>query len=98
MCQSLLAVETLCVQPAVAQHLEDLSVFLAFLLEGQLSLLVVVFVLASTPILTTLFDRLKSAHVGCKDGEVMAARRRYYQTYLSLVLRHIELCCSGRVD
>lgn len=48
------AVEALRFQTAVAQHLDDLGVFLPFLLEHELALLVVVFVLATTPVLTTL--------------------------------------------
>lgn len=53
-CQSLLAVEAHGLETAVAQHLDDLRVFLTLLLEDQFALLVVVLVLAATAILTTL--------------------------------------------
>lgn len=52
--QPLLAVKALRLQPAVAQHLYYLCVFLAILLEDQLALVVVVLVLAATTILAAL--------------------------------------------
>lgn len=54
MCKSLFTVEAESFQSAVTQHFEDLGIFLTFLLEGQFSFLVVVFVLSSTTIFTTL--------------------------------------------
>jgi hypothetical protein len=53
-CQSLLAVKAEGLQAPVAQHLQHLGVLLPFFLERQLALLVVVFVLSSTPIFTSL--------------------------------------------
>lgn len=52
--QSLLAVKALRLQAAVAQHLDHLGILLALLLEDELALLVVVFVLAATAVLSTL--------------------------------------------
>jgi hypothetical protein len=52
--EALLAVEAERFEAAVAEHLEDLGIFLAFFFEGQLALLVVVFVLATTPVFTSL--------------------------------------------
>jgi hypothetical protein len=48
------AVEALRFQAAVAQHLDDLGVLLAFFLEDELALFVVVLVLSTAPVLTTL--------------------------------------------
>lgn len=42
------------VLPAVTQHFDDLCVFLAVVLEDEFTLLVVVLVLASTPVLAAL--------------------------------------------
>lgn len=53
--QSLLAVEAERLQAPVTQHLHDLCILLAFFLEDKLSLLVVVFVLSTTAVLTALF-------------------------------------------
>ena len=58
--EAFLAVEAERFEAAVAEHLEDLGVFLTFLFKGQLTLLVVVFVLATTPIFTSLEDVLVS--------------------------------------
>jgi hypothetical protein len=52
--QSLLAIEAKGFESTVTQHLENLGVFLTFFLEGEFTLLIVVFVLSSTPIFTTL--------------------------------------------
>lgn len=54
--QTLLAIEAQGLQTAVTQHLHDLRIFLTFFLEGEFTLLVVVFVLATTSVLTTLYD------------------------------------------
>jgi hypothetical protein len=48
------AVEALCLETPVAEHLDDLGVLLALLLEDKLALLVVVLVLSTSPVLTTL--------------------------------------------
>ena len=45
-----------CLQTSIPEHLNYLRVFLAILFENQLSLLIVVLVLASTTVLTTLFE------------------------------------------
>jgi hypothetical protein len=52
------AVEALGFKTSVSEHLDDLSVFLALLLEDELALLVVVLVLTPTPVLTTLLSLL----------------------------------------
>jgi hypothetical protein len=48
------AVEALCLQTAVAEHLDDLGIFLALLLEDEFALLVVVLVLTTASILAAL--------------------------------------------
>ena len=53
--EALHAVHTRRLQPAVAQHLDDLRIFLSLLLEHEFSLLVVGLVLPPAPVLTTLF-------------------------------------------
>jgi hypothetical protein len=53
--QTLLAIEAESLQTTVTQHLDDLSVLLALLLEDELTLLVVVLVLSTTTVLTALF-------------------------------------------
>jgi hypothetical protein len=53
--QTLLAVEAQSLQTTVAEHLDDLSILLAVLLEDELTLLVVVLVLTTTTVLTALF-------------------------------------------
>jgi hypothetical protein len=55
MCEAALAVEALGFEAAVSEHLDDLGVFLAFLLEDEFALLVVVLVLAAAPILAALW-------------------------------------------
>lgn len=55
-CQSLLSIEALSLQPAVAQHLDDLRVFLSVLTEHQLTLVVLVLVLPSSAIFSSLWD------------------------------------------
>jgi hypothetical protein len=52
--QTLLAVEAESLQTTVAEHLDDLGVLLAILLENEFTLLVVVLVLTTTTVLTTL--------------------------------------------
>jgi hypothetical protein len=55
--ETLAAVETESLKTSVAQHLDDLGVFLAVLLEGQLSTLVIVLLGTSSAVLATLlFD------------------------------------------
>jgi hypothetical protein len=53
--ETLAAVEAEGFQPSVAQHLDDLGVFLAVLLERQLSALVIVLLGTSSAILAALF-------------------------------------------
>jgi hypothetical protein len=71
------AVETLRFQAAVAQHLDDLRVLLALLLEGELALLVIVLVLAPTSVLASL--RFLSA---CAFGSLVEAWRGSVAGYL----------------
>jgi len=52
-CEALFAVEAESFETAVAEHFDDLRVFLAFLFEGQFALLVVILVLSTTSIFTT---------------------------------------------
>lgn len=52
--ESASAVEALGLESTVPEHLNDLRVLLALLLEHELALLVVVLVLTPTSILTTL--------------------------------------------
>lgn len=58
--QTTCAVEALSLQTSVSEHLDDLGVFLALLLEDEFALLVVVLVLTPTPVLTTLLNVLAS--------------------------------------
>jgi hypothetical protein len=62
---------------------------LALLLEGKLALLVVVFVLSSSPVLTTLYAIL-SVGALCAMYECAGRKcwRGSFTTYLSLVLGH----------
>ena len=53
--EALLAVEAERLEAAIAEHLEHLRVLLALFLERQLALFVVVFVLAATPVFTSLY-------------------------------------------
>lgn len=53
--KSLLAVEAESLQTAVAEHLHDLRILLALLLENEFTLLVVVLVLSTATVLTALF-------------------------------------------
>ena len=71
----------LCLQTSVPEHLNYLRVFLAILFENQLSLLIVVLVLASTTVLTTLFEGASAC--GLRERICVIE-----QAYLSLVLRH----------
>ena len=57
MSQSLLAIETLRLQPPIAQHLYYLSIFLAVLPEDQLALVTIVLVLSTSAIFTSLINR-----------------------------------------
>lgn len=57
-CESLFAVEAQSLQTAVTEHLHDLRILLAFFLEYELTLLVVVFVLSATTVLTALYTIL----------------------------------------
>jgi hypothetical protein len=54
-CETLAAVEAHSLESAVAKHLDDLGVFLAVLLEGQLSALVIVLLGSSSAVLAALF-------------------------------------------
>lgn len=54
--QTLLAIEAESLQTAVTEHLHDLSVLLALLLEDKLTLLIVVLVLSATTVLTALYS------------------------------------------
>ena len=54
MALSLDPVEAVRLQPPVAQHLDHLGILLPVLLEDQLSLVTLVFVLPSPPVLTSL--------------------------------------------
>ena len=63
---------------------------LAFLLEGQLALLVVVLVLSPSPVLTTLFVQAsQSVFAKPATREVFCALPPRSLTYFSLVLRHV---------
>lgn len=57
-CQTLLTVEAKSLQTAVTQHLHDLRILLAFLLEDEFALLVVVLVLTTSAVLTALYEEL----------------------------------------
>lgn len=52
--EALLAVEAGGVEAAVSEHLDDLGVLLAILLEGELTLVVLVLVLSATTVLSSL--------------------------------------------
>jgi hypothetical protein len=56
----LLAVEALRLQPAVPQHLGDLSILLPVLAEDQLALVVVILVFTTSPIFSSLVGRGES--------------------------------------
>ncbi len=86
------AVEALGLQTAVAEHLDDLGVFLAFLLEDELALLVVILVLTPTSILATLHNNISSGWRQTERGGVLPLHdRNVHSTHLSLILRHIGL-------
>ena len=53
--ETLLAIEAQRFQATVAEHLHDLRILLAFLLEDELTLLVVVLVLSTATVLTALY-------------------------------------------
>jgi len=55
MCKTTSAVETLGFQTSVSEHLDDLGVFLAFLLEDEFALFIVVLVLTPTSVLASLY-------------------------------------------
>lgn len=55
MCEAAGAIEALGLESAVAEHLDDLSIFLALLFEDEFALLVVVLVLTTASVLATLF-------------------------------------------
>jgi len=52
--EPLLAIKAQCLEPPVTEHLHHLGILLAVFLEDQLSLVVVVFILSTSPILATL--------------------------------------------
>ena len=54
MCQPLLTAEAHCLETAVSQHLGNLRILLAVFTEDQLTLVVVVLVLSTSPVLSTL--------------------------------------------
>jgi hypothetical protein len=53
-CEALLAVKTLCLEAAISEHLGDLCILLAVLAKDELTLVVVVFVLATSPVFAAL--------------------------------------------
>jgi hypothetical protein len=55
MCQSLLAIKALGFQPTIAQHLRHLGIFLSIFAENKFPLVVVIFVLSTSPIFATLY-------------------------------------------
>lgn len=69
--QSLFTVETLGLKPPITKHLGDLGVFLSVFTEDKFSLVVVVFILSTSPILSTLGTKIASHLWGAKK----AARR-----------------------
>ena len=68
------AVEALRLQAAVAQHLDDLRVLLALLLEDELALLVVVLVLATAPVLAALLRGVSEVGLGVPYAGLRAWR------------------------
>jgi hypothetical protein len=54
MCKTFFTIKALRLESAIPQHLHHLSVFLPVLTEDELPLVVVVFILSTTTILTTL--------------------------------------------
>lgn len=54
--QPFLAVETLSFKTPITKHLSDLSVFLPIFTEDKFSLVVIVLILSTSPILSSLFD------------------------------------------
>lgn len=58
--QTLLAVEAQGLQTTITEHLHDLRVFLAILLEDELTLLVVVLVLSTATVFTALINEIVS--------------------------------------
>ena len=56
MCQTLLAVEAQRFQSAITKHLDNLRVLLAVLTEDELSFVIVVLVLSTSPVLSSLYE------------------------------------------
>lgn len=82
MCEPLLAVEALCLQPPVAQHLRHLRVLLPVLAEDQLALVIVVLVLSTSPILATLCARIaRIAQESAVRGGHAAEDRRTFPLF-----------------
>ena len=52
--QSLLAIEALGFQTTVSKHLDHLGIFLAVFLEDELSFVIIVLVLATSPVFSSL--------------------------------------------
>jgi hypothetical protein len=82
-CKAARAVEALGLETAVAEHLDDLGILLALLLEDKLALLVVVLVLTPAPVLTTL---LCVSGGSPRAGQPRGSSRG---AHLSLVLGHV---------
>jgi hypothetical protein len=64
--KSLAAVKAHSLEAAVTQHLHDLGILLAVLLEGQLSALVIVLLGSSSAVLAALFLRKERENVSCE--------------------------------
>jgi len=99
MSQSFLAIEAKGFKATIAEHLEDLCVFLTFFFEGEFTLLVIVLVLSTTPVLSSLYN-IKSVYATTstfaslpESFETRLAQRgadEMNTTNLSLILRHFE--------
>lgn len=79
MSQALLAIEALCLKTAIAQHLNDLCVFLSIFPEDELALVAFVLVLSTSPIFATL------CRTDMSDYE--KSRRGWVNADLSLILQ-----------
>jgi hypothetical protein len=61
--QSCGTVKALGLETSVSEHLDYLGILLAFLLEDELALLVVVLVLSSSPVFTALWYTVRSQYI-----------------------------------
>jgi hypothetical protein len=84
MCEAARAVEALGLETAVAEHLDDLGILLALLLEDELALLVVVLVLTPAPVLTTLLCVSAAGHRG-RGSPAGAAEGRTFPLFLGMM-------------